>query len=142
MGIGWLVLFIVLGVAATARLTTLFVYDDIAAPLRAWVERRWPRIVLLTPEGLPITRNGAPLTKPSKMMTLFSCPWCMSAWVFALIVGPGMIAAYETGWWQWFVYPATGAAASYFTGFGATYQFPTHTHDDDDEPAPATNSAA
>lgn len=56
-------------VAATWRITRLVTEDEIAAPLRRWVGRRWP---------------------DSKASYLVNCPYCVSVWA-GLAVSSGLI---------------------------------------------------
>lgn len=51
-------------VLATARLTRVFNIDEIAAPLRDWILRRWPA--------------------PSKPTKLVACYWCSAVWTALL----------------------------------------------------------
>lgn len=58
---------LVVGVAATWRITRLITEDEVAAPLRTEVSRRWPG---------------------SKVEYLVNCPYCVSVWAgLAIVVG-------------------------------------------------------
>jgi hypothetical protein len=78
---------VVLDAFAVFRLTRLVVQDTISDPFRRWLDRNF---------------TGG-------LVTLFSCPWCMSVWFAG-----GAAAATYFAWfvWQWvaLAFAAAGAA--------------------------------
>lgn len=68
-------------VLATARATRVFNIDEIAAPLRDWILKRWP--------------------EPSKPSKLVRCYWCAGFWVALLACSwtHGVVVA--AGWLPW-----------------------------------------
>jgi len=100
---------LILYVAATARVTTLITHDEITAPTRAWLvrrfqpDRRFHRLIVYM------------LGSPDGDMT--GCPWCVSMWV-GLLSAPLM--------WFWSNNPLVmivliGLAASQTTGMIHSY---------------------
>lgn len=89
---------------AVARITTLITHDEITAPARSWVIRRFDpsrrthRLVVYL------------LGSPDDDMA--GCPWCVSMWV-------GLASAPLVWLWQgspWVMVPVLGFAASQVTG--------------------------
>lgn len=68
----------VAAVLATARLTRVFNIDEIAAPLRDWILKRWPA--------------------PSKPAKLVGCYWCASFWVALIVCSWIKGVAVAAGW--------------------------------------------
>lgn len=89
---------------AVARVTTLLTHDEITAPARSWIvkrfdsSRRWHRLVAYL--------LGAPEDDIS------GCPWCMSVWV-GLALASVVWAGAGRGW---VMAPLLGLAASQITG--------------------------
>lgn len=61
-----ILLSLVLGLLAVARLTRLIVEDQVSIALRQWVVRRWG--------------------EDSKLAYLIHCPWCTSLWISAPVM--------------------------------------------------------
>lgn len=55
---------------ATARITTLLTHDEIAAPLRSWIAKRFDT-------------GDENRTHPLAYMAF--CPWCVSVWVAVVL---------------------------------------------------------
>lgn len=100
---------LVLYVLAVARITTLITHDEITAPLRAWLVRRFD------PTHRAHRLVAYLLGSPDDDAT--GCPWCVSIWV-GLTYAPLV-------WFHphnpWVIIPALGFAASQITGMIYTY---------------------
>lgn len=98
----WLhaVTIVFLAFGATARITRFINADDLAAPIRSGVVRRFG--------------------PQSKAATLIECPWCASIWVGAAVVP----AAYWFGDRAWFQVPALWLTISYWYGWLAQREEP------------------
>jgi len=86
-----LILVLLTGFLAVARITRLLVEDKVTVRLRRWVIRRWGE------ESLPAY--------------FIHCPWCMSFWV-GLVIMPIAVA------WpnRWMLGAFAVLASSYITG--------------------------
>jgi hypothetical protein len=73
----YLLAFVVL-VLAVARATRVIVIDEVAAPLRNWVLRKWP--------------------VPSKPSKLIRCYWCTGFWVSLVLATYTQAIFCFTGW--------------------------------------------
>jgi hypothetical protein len=94
---GVLIILLVLGILATARLTRLFVSDRLTAPFRRYVVQKWG-------EG-------------SLQSYFVHCPWCMSMWWGALVMLPTMLLTYFFSWLGiWFIAALSVPVASHITG--------------------------
>lgn len=80
----YLIAFITL-VLASARLTRVLVFDEIATPLRNWVFNRWPA--------------------PSKPAKLFSCYWCAGFWASAALCAFALAGAAANSVMPWLALP-------------------------------------
>lgn len=77
----YLLVFVAL-VLAAARATRVIVIDEVAAPLRNWVLRKWP--------------------VPSKPSKLIRCYWCAGFWISAFLCLLAATAApAPVTWRQW-----------------------------------------
>lgn len=65
-------------VLASARATRVFNIDEIAAPLRNWILKRWP--------------------EPSKPSKLVRCYWCAGFWVTSVMCAWTHGVAAAAGW--------------------------------------------
>jgi hypothetical protein len=91
----YLLAFVVL-VLASARATRVLFYDEIAAPLRGWVTRKWP--------------------EPSWPAKIVGCYWCSSFWISGLLSLYVHTLAAFAGWLPWHtvaLLPITTFAVAY-----------------------------
>ncbi len=91
----YLLAFVVL-VLAAARATRVLFYDEIAAPLRSWIVRKWP--------------------EPSWPAKIVGCYWCSGFWVSffeMLFVHTLAAAASWAPWTSMFLWPITTFAVAY-----------------------------
>lgn len=94
---GVLIILLVLGILATARLTRLTVSDRLTAPIRRYVVNKW----------------GA----PSLQSYFIHCPWCMSMWWGTVVMLPSLILPYFFPWLGiWFMAALSVLVASHVTG--------------------------
>lgn len=91
----YLLAFVIL-VLAVARATRVLFYDEIAAPFRRWVIRKWP--------------------EPSWPAKIIGCYWCSSFWISALMCIYVHAAACFAGWLPW-----QSAALAPVTTFAVAY---------------------
>lgn len=92
-----LIICLLVGVLAVARITRLLYEDRLTASWRRWVLKRWGE------ESLP--------------SYLVHCPWCMSIWVSIPVMPVAVLVPY---YWPWLSFPVIALlaipAASYLTG--------------------------
>ena len=94
---GVLIILLMLGIVATARLTRLIVVDQLTVSWRRAVIRKWG-------EG-------------SLQSYFIHCPWCMSIWWGLLILPPSLLLPYFFPWLGiWFMAALAIPVASYVTG--------------------------
>ena len=107
----WLILVAVS--LAVFRVTRLVTTDDLAAPARRALRRRFPPTAgpLYREEtGLPIPDTAT--IRPHWLVALSSCRWCLSVWLAAAAV----LLLHASGFldsWRWVVlaWPAVAGAA-------------------------------
>jgi hypothetical protein len=97
-----LLVFGLLALGATGRLTRLLTADKITEPLRHWVIQR--------------TRTTTAADRASYFVT---CPWCVSMWVAPPVIALGWWPAHagSSSWW-WF--PTACLLVSYLVGLLAS----------------------
>lgn len=94
---GVLIILLVLGIVATARVTRLVVEDRLTVSWRRAVIRKWG--------------------EESLQSYLIHCPWCMSIWIGVVIMMPSLILTGYFPWLGiWFMAALSVPAASYITG--------------------------
>lgn len=95
---------LILYALAVARTTTMITHDQITAPLRAWLIRRF--------NADHVTHRMAIYALGQADADEVGCPWCVSVWISAATAAPV---------WYWHhnpavVIPMIGLAASQATG--------------------------
>ena len=94
---GVLIILLVLGILATARLTRFIVEDRLAVSWRRAVIRKWG--------------------EDSLGSYLIHCPWCMSLWIGIPVIGTSVLLPhFFPSLTYWFVAALGILAASYITG--------------------------
>lgn len=89
---------------AVARVTTLITHDEVTAPVRLWLIRRFDPLRRV--HRLLVYLLGSPDDDTT------GCPWCVSVWV-------GLLSAPLVWHWSdspWVMVPLLGLASSQITG--------------------------
>lgn len=97
--------YLVLITLTACRLTRLVTRDDITAPVRAWVVRRYPPHAEPVLDALSRPVAGSARNVPSWPAVFVHCDWCVGVWTSlgAVVVGHfvGLVPRWQVVGFAW-----------------------------------------